>query len=171
MVSLAFNIGMGSRARNIAGFETSTVLRKHNEGDRQAAARAFGLWNKARVRGVLEEVRGLTARRAREAALYLSRDSSYHPPLDALPDAAAGAMADMPAAEPESRMAASPIAQSGAVSMATGAIAMASATSADVRAVATGLGIDPLLVVAAVALIVGAVVLWNRYRQRHEGWA
>jgi hypothetical protein len=48
---------------------------------------------------------------------------------------------------------------------------MASATSADVRAVATGLGIDPLLVVAAVALIVGAVVLWNRYRQRHEGWA
>jgi len=147
------------------------VLRAHNAGNALAAARAFGLWNKARVRGVLEEVRGLTARRAREAALYLSRDSSYHPPLDALPDAAAGAMADMPAAEPESRMAASPIAQSGAVSMATGAIAMASATSADVRAVATGLGIDPLLVVAAVALIVGAVVLWNRYRQRHEGWA
>ncbi|MBL8464310.1 MAG: lysozyme [Thauera sp.] len=164
MVSLAYNVGL-------AGFARSSVLRAHNAGNALAAARAFGLWNKARVRGVLEEVRGLTARRAREAALYLSRDSSYHPPLDALPDAAAGAMADMPAAEPESRMAASPIAQSGAVSMATGAIAMASATSADVRAVATGLGIDPLLVVAAVALIVGAVVLWNRYRQRHEGWA
>jgi len=176
MVSLAYNIGMGwegfAKPRGAKdGFRQSSVLRAHNAGSPLAAARAFGLWNKARVGGVLEEVRGLTARRARESALYLTRAASHHPLLDALPDAAAGAAADMPAAESESRMTASPIAQSGAVSVATGAAAMASSMSADVREVAAGLGIDPLLVVAAAGLTVGAVVLWNRYRQRREGWA
>lgn len=164
MVSLAYNVGL-------AGFARSSVLRAHNTGNPLAAARAFGLWNKARMGGVLKEVRGLTARRARESALYLTHDMAYHPPLDALPDSAAGAVADMPAAEPESRMAASPIAQSGAVSIASGAVAMASTMSADVRDVATGLGVDPVLVVAGGGMIVGVVVLWHRYQQRREGWA
>jgi GH24 family phage-related lysozyme (muramidase) len=66
MVSLAYNVGL-------AGFARSSVLRAHNAGNALAAARAFGLWNKARVRGVLEEVRGLTARRAREAARITRR--------------------------------------------------------------------------------------------------
>jgi len=164
MVSLAYNVGL-------AGFARSSVLRAHNAGNPLAAARAFGLWNKARVNGVLKEVRGLTARRARESALYLTHAASHPPLLDTLPEDAAGAAAEMPAAESESRMTASPIAQSGAVSVATGAAAMASSMSADVREVAAGLGVDPLLVVAAAGLIVGAVVLWNRYRQRREGWA
>lgn len=67
MVSLAYNIGLG-------GFRGSTVLRKHNAGDPQAAADAFRLWNKARVSGVLTVLPGLVARRAREAALYLTPD-------------------------------------------------------------------------------------------------
>lgn len=163
MVSLAYNVGVDAFAR-------STVLRAHNAGDRLAAARAFGLWNKARINGVLEEVRGLTARRARESALYLTMDSAYTPPLDELPDTAAGAVQDMPAAEPESRMSDSPIARSGAVSLLSGAVAMASSMSADVREVAAGLGVDPLQAVALIALGVGAAVLWHRYRQRREGW-
>lgn len=68
LVSLAYNIGMG-------GFRGSTVLRKHNEGDTDAAAEAFKLWNKARVGGVLTKLPGLAARRAREAAMYLTPDS------------------------------------------------------------------------------------------------
>jgi GH24 family phage-related lysozyme (muramidase) len=48
MCSLAYNIGMGA-------FAKSTVLRAHNAGDHQAAARAFSLWDKATVRGVLQD--------------------------------------------------------------------------------------------------------------------
>lgn len=65
LVSLVYNIGEG-------GFEKSSVLRFHNAGDFQRAATAFGLWNKARIAGVLQPVKGLTNRRAREAALYLT---------------------------------------------------------------------------------------------------
>lgn len=68
MVCLAFNIGVG-------GFRTSSVLRLHNAGDVAGAARAFALWNKAtNAGGKKVELRGLTRRRAAEAALYLSDD-------------------------------------------------------------------------------------------------
>lgn len=164
MVSLAYNIGL-------AGFARSTVLKAHNRGDAESAARAFALWNKARVNGVRRVVAGLTARRAREAALYLAPAPEARPPLDAVTERAAGAVIDMPAAEPESRLAASPIAQSGAVSIATGGLAAASSVSADVREIAWGFGIDPIMVVAVVAIAVGAVVLWQRHKQRREGWA
>ena len=50
LVSLAYNIGPAALRR-------SSVLRAHNRGDHQAAARAFGLWNKARVGGVLTVLR------------------------------------------------------------------------------------------------------------------
>jgi lysozyme len=64
MVSLVYNIGEG-------GFAKSSVLKAHNAGDFQGAAKAFLLWNKARVAGELQVVKGLSDRRAREAALYL----------------------------------------------------------------------------------------------------
>jgi len=60
MVSLSYNIG-------ISAFGRSTVLRKHKEGDKEAAAAAFLLWNK--VRGAV--VAGLTRRRLAERDLYL----------------------------------------------------------------------------------------------------
>jgi len=164
MVSLAYNIGH-------AGFARSSVLRAHNEGNTLAAARAFSLWNKARVGGVLREVKGLTARRARESALYLSPAPEARPPLDAVAYNEVGRVADMPDAAPESRLRASPIAQSGAVSMATGALGLVSSVSSDVRQASWSLGVDPLLIVAVVALSVGAVVLWQRHKQRKEGWA
>ena len=73
MVSLSYNIGLGwegsikpAGAKN--GFRQSTVLKAHNLGDHPAAGRAFALWNKARVNGQLTELRGLTVRRAAEAA-------------------------------------------------------------------------------------------------------
>lgn len=70
MVCLAFNIGLGAK-----GFAGSTVLRKHNAGDYAGAATAFALWNKGtNDQGKLVELRGLTRRRAAEAALYLKPD-------------------------------------------------------------------------------------------------
>ncbi|WP_418647264.1 lysozyme [Thauera butanivorans] len=164
MVSLAYNIGL-------AGFARSSVLRAHNAGNTLAAARAFALWNKARVDGVLREVKGLTRRRARESALYLTAAPEARPPLDAVPAEHAAGIVEMPDAAPESRLHSSPIAQSGAVSIATGGLAAASAVSDDIQSVAWGMGIDPLLVLAAVAVTVGAVILWQRHKQRKEGWA
>jgi GH24 family phage-related lysozyme (muramidase) len=69
MVSLCFNIGTG-------GFDKSSVLRLTNAGDtsHEAICQAFGLWVKVTNTrtGAKENPTGLTVRRAREAALYLS---------------------------------------------------------------------------------------------------
>ena len=68
MVSLTYNIGS-------AAFAKSTVLKRHRAGDAAGAAAAFGMWNKATgANGKLQELRGLTRRRAAEAALYLTPD-------------------------------------------------------------------------------------------------
>ena len=79
MVALCFNIGEGwdpSKPKSKGakdGFRQSTVLKKHNANDQIAASRAFSLWNKGtNAAGELVELRGLTRRRAAEAALYLT---------------------------------------------------------------------------------------------------
>jgi lysozyme len=64
MLSLLYNIG----EQKFAG---SSVMRFHKVGDHAAAARSFGLWNKAKVKGKLAPLKGLTRRRAEEARLYL----------------------------------------------------------------------------------------------------
>lgn len=60
MVAFCFNVGP-------ANFLKSSVLKAHRRGDRNSAANAFSLWNKAAGK-VLP---GLTRRRAAEAGLYL----------------------------------------------------------------------------------------------------
>lgn len=66
MVSLCFNIGP-------AGFAKSSVLKHHNANNQAKAAECFLLWNKAtNAEGQKVELRGLTRRRAAEAALYLT---------------------------------------------------------------------------------------------------
>lgn len=63
-VSLAYNIG-------VAGFCSSTTLRRANAGDLVAACMAMTRWNKATVNGKLREVHGLTVRRGAERDLCL----------------------------------------------------------------------------------------------------
>lgn len=163
MASLQYNIGQ-------AAFAKSTVLKAHNAGDFQAAARAFGLWNKAKVGGTLTVLAGLTARRAAEAALYLKPE----------PDAPAEPMAQAVAAE--SSLAVSPIAQGGAVTAGAGAfsiVAMAGEQLGSVGSVAKQarevsvdtLGIPSDWFLPALLIVVGAVVMWHRYKQRAGGWA
>lgn len=62
LVSLAYNIGPSA-------FKKSTVLRKLNAGDRQGAADAFLMWNKAGGK----VLKGLQRRREAERALFLSK--------------------------------------------------------------------------------------------------
>ena len=166
MVSLAYNIGLDA-------FAKSTVLRQHNAGNPDAAARAFGLWNKARVAGVLQEVRGLTLRRGRESALYLTPEDDT--PQPRLPQAVA----------PESSLAKSPIAQGGAVTAGAGLLTgvtsvagqldEASGTLASVKAVADQvvqfIGLPPGVLLALVLIGAGFAVYHWRAKQRREGWA
>lgn len=68
MICLAYNIGP-------AAFRKSSVLKYHLAGDHAKAAESFLLWNKATAAdGEKRELKGLTRRRAAEAALYLTPD-------------------------------------------------------------------------------------------------
>jgi lysozyme len=167
MTSFAYNVGLG-------GLKTSSVLRCHNTGDHDGAARAFGLWNKARNprTGELDVLPGLTRRRAAEAALYLTPDHDDH---ERMPQAVA----------PESPMSASPIARGGAVTAGTGLIAAASAVAEEAKGasdvastfhdlaakVADWFGLPPMLLFGGALLIVGWIVLKQRLAQRKGGWA
>ena len=78
LVSLIYNIGVGA-------FQTSTVRKRINRGDSDAAiAEAWGWFNKATIGGVLREVDGLKRRRAAEIALFLTPEDTTS--FDAAPD-------------------------------------------------------------------------------------
>ncbi len=63
LCSFTFNLGAGNLA-------ASTLLKKINAGDFKGAATEFAKWNKQTVGGKKVEVKGLTNRRAKEAALF-----------------------------------------------------------------------------------------------------
>jgi lysozyme len=165
LVSLAWNIGLGALAR-------SSVLRAHKAGNRQAAARAFALWNKARVNGVLQVLPGLTARRAAEAALYLSAEQN----AQRMPQAV----------EAETSLAASPIARGGVAVAGVGVVDLVATATQDAAPQLTAvtqltqqartlmtetLGL-PVQWVLPVALVVIGLGIWYwRRQQRQEGWA
>lgn len=155
MVLICYNIGT-------AGFKRSTVLKAHNRGDYQAAARAFGLWNKSGGKVYA----GLTRRRAEESALYLTPvpDDVRAPIAPAMPQRI----------DPESTMVESPINRAGVVAGGTAAVATVAETArtvADVKYSTQALGdwLVPVLLIVVVALC--GYVVWTRVKQRREGWA
>ena len=155
MVSLTYNIG-------IKGFTNSSVLRAHNRGDFMAAGRAFALFDKARVKGELKVMKGLTRRRAEESAIYLS--SLPGPSIEPIPQAV----------EPESKLTASPINKASAIAgvsaVIAGATEIANAVSS-LKAGVTSLGdwLVPALLLAVV--LACCFVVYQRYKQRKFGWA
>lgn len=164
MVSLAYNIG-------VTAFRKSSVLRAHNRGDHDAAARAFSMFNKARdSSGKLRPLAGLTSRRAAEAALYLLPEPDADP-------------APMPqAVEPETPITRSPIASAAAITGAAGVLELvqqlggqAETVGAAVRSVRSvlvdGLALPAEYLLPVVLIAAAAVGLWWRARQRRDGWA
>lgn len=154
LVRLGYNIGLTALQR-------STVMRLHNAGDIQGSARAFGLWNKARVNGALTVLPGLTARRAREAAMYLT--PAPEQAQDPVPQAVA----------PESSLVASPIAQGGAAAT-VGASALALVPALEPETVGKwrdALGLDPQIILALLIVAACGYVIWWRWQQRRQGWA
>lgn len=63
LVSFVFNLGGGN-------FRSSTLLKKLNKGLYDEVPEQFMRWNKARVDGKLTALKGLTRRRAAEAAIF-----------------------------------------------------------------------------------------------------
>ena len=164
LVSFAYNVG-------VKGMAGSTVIKRHNSGDHQSAARAFGLWNKAGGK----TWPGLTRRRAAEAALYLTPEI-VSTPLPVAEEVREAAAADeMPrAVEPERSMAESQINRAGVIAGGTAAVATVAETArtvADVKTSADMMGewLVPILLVAVVGLC--AYIVWQRYKQRNGGWA
>jgi len=145
LVSLAFNIGLGSLGR-------STLLRRLNAGDSLGAAAEFARWNKAGGRVLA----GLTRRRAAEAALLLTPDV----PPEALPGAPPTATPDGVTAQAATGQAAIGQALALGGSVAGGAVAVVA------QAAGAGAGLPVWLVglAAAAGLAVAAWLLWRRGR-------
>lgn len=158
LVCFAFNVG-------VAGMSRSSVIKAHNREDYQAAARAFGLWNKAGGK----VWPGLTRRRAAEGALYLE------PVPDEVSDPIEGPVDEMPQAVDEERpMTASTINRASVVAGGTAAVATVAETArtvADVKYSVASLGdwLVPILLLLVVALC--GYIIWERVRQRREGFA
>lgn len=169
LVCFAWNVGT-------AGMAGSSVIKAHNRGDFQSAARAFGLWNRAGGK----VWPGLTRRRAAESALYLKPVPHLVQRVveGAMPGAHADELPhrdDMPhgepmpqAVEPESRLSESPINRAATVAGTT------AATVGAVSQIKSGLDelhgwLVPLLCLAVAGL--AGYIVWQRWRQRREGWA
>lgn len=66
LVSFTYNLGLGCLQRSL-------LRQKLNRGDKEGAVASLLKYNKARVNGVLKELRGLTRRRQAEARLFLGQ--------------------------------------------------------------------------------------------------
>lgn len=160
MSSFAYNVG-------VAGFKKSTVLKCHNRGDKQAAARAFGLWVKAG--GV--EVAGLTRRRAAESALYLKPVAAYAPDTEDAQEEDPGMPQSVDAERPLTQ---SSINRSAVVAGGTAAVASVAETARTVADVKYSVGLlgdwlVPILLIIVVALC--GYIVWSRLSQRKGGRA
>lgn len=160
LTSFAYNVGLG-------GLKKSSVLRNHNAGNFQAAARSFGLWNRAGG----QVMAGLTRRRAEEAALYLK------PYQDVIADDFELQEFIEPVSqvvEPERPMTQSQITRASTVAGGTAAIAAISETLAVANSVKSGVeGLGAWLVPLLLIVCVGSIgwAVYERVRQRREGWA
>ena len=170
MTSLAYNIGMGwSGSKKPAGakdgFRQSSVLRAHNRGDKQAAARAFRLWNRAG--GV--EMDGLTKRRVSEADLYLKAPRVLmDPAVDEDDDPTMPQTVDAERPMTQSTINRSALVAGGTAAAAT--VAETARTVAEVKYSVAQLGdwLLPVMLLVIVALC--GYIIYERIRVRKQGW-
>lgn len=159
MASFAYNVGL-------KGFKGSSVLKAHNRGDFLAASRAYSLWNRANGKVMA----GLTRRRAAEADLYLrpvQAEAQADAPVEEL-------AASSNRVESETKMSASTINRASVVAgvaAAAGAVSEVASSISGVKSGFESLGTwaVPVLLIAVVGLC--GFIVWERIRQRREGWA
>ena len=148
LVSFAFNVGVN-------GMAGSSVIKAHNRGDYQAAARAFSLWNKAGGKVLA----GLTRRRAAEAALYLSGQQADEAPRQV---------------DPERSLKQSEIVKASTAAGATATVATIAEVTrsvSDIKDSVSSLAdwIVPVLLAAVIGLCV--YIYMQRKKQKEGGWA
>ncbi len=137
---------------------SSSIIKAHNRGDTQAAAKAFELYNKSR--GVPSTA--LLTRRKREATLYLQSDSMALSTLDLSPQQV----------DPEKPLTRSKI---NIASATAGTVASVSAASEALRAfsdlrdgiASLGTWLLPLGLLSIVGLC--GFIVWQRYDLRRRG--
>jgi lysozyme len=130
------------------------MLKRHNAGDFTAAARAFAMWNKSNG----QVMGGLIARRAEEAALYLTPVEEADPIAQSV--------------DVEKPMTASTINKASVVAGGTASLAAVSQTLSAVNEVKYGIEslgswVVPLLLVAVVGLC--GFIIWQRWDMRQKG--
>ena len=157
-------------AYNYGGWRTSTVLKCHNKGDFMSAARAFDLVNMFTnpKTGKKEVSAGLTARRKREAALYLK-------PVD-------GELSMPQVVAPEKEMVKSPTVVTGSAAVAVGAGVsvfkevgeqvgtVSSVTQQAKTIIVDHLGVSVSMVPWVLLAVFGGTVVWRRFKNRIQGW-
>lgn len=147
--SCVYNIGLEA-------FKTSSMLKNHNKGDFAAAARSFALWNKSNGR----VMPGLIARRAEEAALYLTPVDESEPIPQTI--------------DKELPMTSSTINKASIAAGTSAGLAAVSETLTVVNEVKYGvesLGnwVVPILLVAVVGMC--GFIVWQRWDMRQKGIA
>lgn len=165
MASLAFNVGL-------AAFARSSVLRLHNAGDFEGAARAFAMWNKAGGK-VLP---GLVRRRAAEADLYLTPEIPVQPIERGRIDVPEADIEPAPLPMPQRVDAERPLAQSRIVQGASVSGGVAGLTLAAEGARAIGeikfsLGDWLPYIALGVVVLAAGWIIWERVQQRRKGIA
>jgi lysozyme len=163
LVSLAYNIGLYN-------FQTSSVLRLHNKGAKAAAASAFLNFNKAHVNGVLTVLNGLTARRTKEAALYLTpmEDAVAEPS----PQIVAPEQSPVSSQRVQTGVSVGVLGALGALSEAKDTLGPVSESISALRGFAADtLGIPTQYVPFALLVAVGVFLCWHFFKQRKLGIA
>lgn len=142
LVSITWNIG-------IAGMRTSSFIKAHNRGDKAACARGMGLWNK--VKGKISK--GLTRRRAEEAAQYL--EDAAEDPMPQVVD------------QPRAVIASTTVVAGGTAAIAT--VTQVISSVAELKSSVDGLGEWLIPSIATVALLSALWVIYERYQNRKRG--
>ena len=166
LCSFAYNVGT-------SGMRGSSVIRAHNRGDYESAARAFALWNKAGGK----VYKGLVRRRAAEAALYLEpiKGPLQHPadyPID--PYLQEDTLFSPQAVDPEKPIRSSKVTK-GAI--AGGAVATATSVAEIIRTLdsvkpnleSLGFWLAPVLLLCVAGFC--GWIIYEKIVQRREGRA
>lgn len=160
LVSFAYNLGDEA-------FAKSSVLKRHNKGDFIGAAKAMGLYNKAKVDGKLTVLPGLVTRRAAEAALYLKPEADA--PAHAMPQEIAAPQS--PAASTRIRTGAviSLAGLADMVSKSGDSLSSVNAAAAQAQTLGETLHLPHGWLLPTLAIAIGGFLIWHWIDQRRSG--
>ena len=141
---------------------SSTIIKCHNRQDWEGASRAFRLYNKGRINNVLQVVEGLSRRRAVEAANYLAASPFEEQDLTQVE-----AEGERPVRKSEINTAAT----IGGASVTVAATAEAVKSVKDINDSISDIASWLPLALLFAAVVCFAVIMYQRNKQRKEGWA